>query len=317
MKNKTYFWIKVAVALALLGLMAYTIRPGPILGALKSANYTLVIIALLLMPLNIWLLEYKWRYLVRLIQPGVTFGESFGSLLGGLALGIVTPGRLGEYGRGLFIKHTTPLNLVGLTFLDKVYSLGCTAAFGLPAIMTLPWAFDYFKGYFFISMLLFLISVDFVLLYFALDPKPVRSLIYAIQITFPRGDKIAQLAHGLDRFSPPQARTVLILTIAHYIVFLLQYFALISSFSDLNILTSSRGAAAVLFAKSAIPIAIGDLGVDQFVSVQFFGQFGASAEAAFNASILLFAMNVLIPALIGVLFIGRLQIGKKKETDRQ
>jgi len=316
MNSKIFFWIKIAVAVVLLGLMFFfkTIRPEIIWEALQSARYELVAVALLLMPLNIYLQEYKWRYLVRLVHPQATAWESFGSLLGGMAFGIVTPGRIGEYGRGLFMKHSTPLNLVGLTILDKFYNLGCTTAFGLPALLTLPWAIGLFKGhlYLLIAMLGVLATANFILLYLALDPKPVRSLIYALQIMFPRKDKIAQLAYGLDRFGNPQARTTLILTLAHYVVFLLQYWVLICSFSSLNLFTASRGAASVLFAKSALPIAIGDLGIDQLVSVQFFGQFGATPEAAFNASLLLFTMNVLIPGLIGVLFIGRLQPGKRK-----
>ncbi|MDP8240494.1 MAG: lysylphosphatidylglycerol synthase transmembrane domain-containing protein [Candidatus Hatepunaea meridiana] len=308
MKTKAFFFIKIAITLALLGLMFYTIRPHAILSALQSARYQYVAYALLLMPLNIYLLEYKWRYLARLVLPGIRFGETMGSLLGGMAFGIVTPGRIGEYGRGLFIKHDAQLNLVGLTVIDKFYNIGCNIAIGLPALMTLPWALNLFEGYFFVSTLVLIGIGDIALLYFALDPRPVRSLIYALQIMFPRKDRIGQLAHGLDRFSPQQARMVLLLTLAHYVVFLLQYFALICSFTSLNIITSSRGAAAVLFAKSALPIAIADLGVDQLVAVEFFGQFGATPEAAFNASILLFAINVLFPALVGVFFIGRLQI---------
>lgn len=314
MNSKIFFWIKVAVAVVLLGLMFYTIRPEAIWTALQSARYELVAVAVLLMPLNIYLQEYKWRYLVRLVHPQATVGESIGSLLGGMAFGIVTPGRIGEYGRGLFMKHSTPLNLVGLTILDKFYNLGCTTAFGLPALLTLPWAIGLFKGhlYLFIAMLGVLATANLILLYLALDPKPVRSMIYALQIMFPRKNRIAQLAYGLDRFSNPQARTTLVLSLAHYVVFLFQYWVLICSFSNIDLFTSSRGAATVLFAKSALPIAIGDLGIDQLVSVQFFGQFGVTPEAAFNASLLLFTMNVLIPGLIGVLFIGRLQLGKKK-----
>ncbi len=313
MNKIIFFWIKVAIAIVLLGLMFYIVKPGAIWDALRTARYEMVAFGLALMPLNIWLQEVKWRYLVRLVYPQAGFNDTLGSLLGGMAFGIVTPGRIGEYGRGLFIKHGKPLNLLGLIVVDKFYNLGCTIAFGLPALMTLPWATDLISGRLLISMVLLLLSINLVLLYLALDPKPVRSLIYALQIMFPQGNKIAQLAHGLDRFGTPQARTVLIFTLAHYIVFLVQYFALICSFFGLDFITSLRGAAAILLVKSALPIAIADLGIDQLVSVQFFGQFGAPAEASFNASILLFAMNVLVPALAGLFFIGRLRIGKSKE----
>jgi len=70
-----------------------------------------------------------------------------------------------------------------------------------------------------------------------------------------------------------------------------------------------------LFTKSALPIAIGDLGLDQFASIQFFGAFGVSEAAAFNASILMFAFNVLIPSLLGILFVGKLQLGVSDRSE--
>jgi uncharacterized membrane protein YbhN (UPF0104 family) len=164
-------------------------------------------------------------------------------------------------------------------------------------------------------MIAVLAAIDGTLLFLALDPRPVRSLIYALQMLFPRRGGIAQIVGGLDRFSQPQARVTLVLTLAHYSVFLTQYYFLISAFAPINLLSSIRSAAAILFTKSALPIAIGDLGLDQLASIQFFGEFGISKVAAFNASILLFALNVLIPALLGILFVGKLQVGQRKQPD--
>ena len=315
MTRRILLWIKVAVAIILLGIMLHIVHPEALWAALRSARYDLVALGVLLMPLNIWLQEYKWRYLVRLVRPEADFWETTGSLLGGFAFGIVTPGRLGEYARALFIKDTPPLKLVGLTVIDKFYNLGCTAAFGLPALLTLPWALNLIKnnGNLLAPLMILLGIGDLVLLYFALDPRPVRSLIYAAQIMVPKGDRIARLFGGLDRFGAPQARVTLLLTVAHYLVFLVQFYVLICGFTRLDPITSSRGAAAILFSKSALPIAIGDLGLDQMVSVRFFDQFGVPEAAAFNASMLLFAINVLLPALSGLLFMGRLQFGAHKK----
>ena len=309
MTRRILFWIKIVVAVLLLALMLRMVKPAALWQALRLANFELVAIGVVLMPLNIWLMEYKWRYLVRLVKPEAPVSETLGSLLGGFAFGVVTPGRVGEYGRALFIRQIPPLKLVGLTVIDKFYNLGCTVAFGLPALLTLPYFTGLIKGQLFVSLLVLLAIVNLVLLYLALDPRPVKSLIYAAQIMIPKGNRIAQLAGGLDRFGTREARMTLILTLAHYLVYLVQYHFIIAGFHRLSPVVSIKGAAAILFAKSALPIAIGDLGLDQLVSVQFFGQYGTPPEAAFNASILLFAVNVLIPSLAGLLFMGRLQIG--------
>ncbi len=317
MKRRILFWIKVVVAAVLLAIIFHIVEPSIIWAALREADFRLVAIGAALMPLNIYLQEIKWRYLVRLVRPGVTTAESLGSLLGGFAFGIVTPGRIGEYGRALFIRNTPPLKLIGLTVIDKFYNLGCTIAFGLPALLTLPWMFDLDIGRWFAPLLILVVVIDFALLYLALDPRPVRSLIYAIQLMIPRGGRIAQLVGGLDRFNTPQARVTLTLTVAHYLVFLAQFFFFVAAFERIDPLSSARAAAAVLFSKSALPIAIGDLGIDQLVSMQFFGEFGVSEAAAVNASLLLFALNVLLPSLAGILFIGRLQLGASDNGDKR
>ncbi|MBM3328929.1 MAG: flippase-like domain-containing protein [Calditrichaeota bacterium] len=309
--------VKAAIGALLLGLIAWTIEPSRILSALRGAERSSLAVAALLMPVNLALQEWKWRYLVRLVEPSVPLRQTWGSLLGGMAFGIVTPGRIGEYGRSLLIPGTPPLKLVGLTVIDKFYNLGLTIAVGLPALFSLPWAVGFLgEGYFHRATFVALGVFDLVLLYMALDPRPVRSLLYAAQLLLPKGDKIAQLAGGLDRFTPAQARVTFLFTLAHYGVFLLQYHILINGMAALPWAHSSRGAASTLFAKSALPVAIGDLGVDQIVAVQFFGQFGVAAEAAFNASLLLFALNVLMPALTGVFFVGRLPVGRGKAVEQ-
>lgn len=317
MTRRTILVIRICIAVGLLATMLYIVKPPVIWNALKSARFDLLALGIALMPLNIGLQEVKWRYLVKLVRPEATVGETVGSLFGGFAFGIVTPGRIGEYGRGLFIHDTPSLKLVGLTVIDKFYNLGCTIAFGLPALLTLPWVLKLFEGYMLVSLIILLFVINVTLLYLALDPRPVKSLLYAAQIMLPRKDRIAQLAGGLDLFSSPQARVTLILTLLHYMVFLLQYFVFLNGFASLDPLSSFRVAAAVLFSKSALPISIGGLGFDQLVSVQFASQFQVSTEAAFNTSLLLFAVNVLVPALIGVLFISRLQLGKTKNRNKR
>lgn len=314
MTRRVFLWIKVAVAIILLAMMFVAVKPKPLWEALLAARIDMVIYGALLMPVNIWTQERKWSYLVKLVKPNATIGETTGSLLGGFAFGIVTPGRIGEYGRSLLIKDVEPLKLVGLTVIDKFYNLGCTAAFGLPALLTLPWALELAHGYLLYSLIVLLILIDIALLYFALDPRPVRSLIYAAQMLVPKGERIAQLIGGLDRFGSRDARVTLAWTILHQIVFLMQYFFLINALGSLSLVPAWRGASAILLTKSALPIAIGDLGIDQLVSVQFFGQFGITSEAAFNASLLLFALNVVIPSLLGVIFVSRLQIGKRSAS---
>lgn len=311
-RKKVLFFLRIIIGITLVILIIWLVKPQEILKAFIDAEWRFVAIGLLLMPLNIFIQERKWNYLVKLSHPNVKYIESLGSMLGGYALGIVTPGRIGEYGRALFLKGVPPWKIVGLTVIDKFYNLGCTIAIGLPALLTLPWALNFASGYVKVSGAVALVLLNLFLLYLSLDPRPVKALIYSLQMMFPKGGKIAQVAGGLDRFGFIEARRTLLLTVSHYFVFLVQYYFLILGFSKIEFLSSVRASAAVLFAKSALPIAIADLGIDQLASMQLFGDFGVINVAAVNASLLLFSANVLIPAMLGLPFIFKMNLWAKE-----
>ena len=59
-----------------------------------------------------------------------------------------------------------------------------------------------------------------------------------------------------------------------------------------------------MFAKTIIPpVSFGELGIREGASVYFLKQVGVSAAAGFNAAIFLFIINVLLPALTGLIFL--------------
>jgi len=56
-----------------------------------------------------------------------------------------------------------------------------------------------------------------------------------------------------------------------------------------------------MFVKTIIPpISLGELGIREGASVFFISKMGEVSSVGFNASIFLFIINLLIPALIGV-----------------
>jgi len=59
-----------------------------------------------------------------------------------------------------------------------------------------------------------------------------------------------------------------------------------------------------MFAKTFFPaVSLGELGVREGVSVFFLGQMGVSAAPAFNAALFIFFINILMPSLIGLIFL--------------
>ncbi|HEX9934008.1 MAG TPA: hypothetical protein VGB38_02325, partial [bacterium] len=57
-----------------------------------------------------------------------------------------------------------------------------------------------------------------------------------------------------------------------------------------------------------IPFSIGDLGIREGAAVFFFLRFHVDKVTAFNSSLLLFAINIVFPTLLGLLFLPKMAI---------
>ena len=135
MSRKTWQTIfRIFVALLALGILSLHVgKVDEIVEAFTSINFYFVIFAIILMVLNIYVQYKKWLYILQLYYPDVSKKQAFGSILVGFTLGLITPGRLGELGRGLFLQNLNKLHVTGLTFLDKsfnnlaIFFAGCLA----------------------------------------------------------------------------------------------------------------------------------------------------------------------------------------------
>jgi uncharacterized membrane protein YbhN (UPF0104 family) len=95
---------------------------------------------------------------------------------------------------------------------------------------------------------------------------------------------------------------MLLISLLFYSCFLIQYALLVAAFSNhYDFIHYLWAANLIMFTKTIIPpISFGELGIREGASVYFLTQIGESASVGFNASILLFIINLLIPALIGI-----------------
>ncbi len=121
--KKVLFAIKVCIALLILFVLVKKISISEIYNALQSAAWPYVLFALLLLPVNIFLQYKRWQLLVRLDNVQSRNGEIFLSLLAGMTLGFITPGRVGEYGRCFFIKQGCWPRLLGFIVVEKFISI--------------------------------------------------------------------------------------------------------------------------------------------------------------------------------------------------
>ena len=125
-KHWLLYVIKIGVAVLVMTVLITVIKPVVIYQAVIQANQLFVLLACLLVFPNLYVQFKKWRYLVCLVKPDVTHSDVWRSLLIGFTFGFITPGRIGEYGRAFFIKDSSWERILGVTILDKLFSMSAS-----------------------------------------------------------------------------------------------------------------------------------------------------------------------------------------------
>jgi glycosyltransferase 2 family protein len=95
-------------------------RPRPDLSGLQL-RWSLLVYAVACLPPLLFLRALKWKFLLRGAAPDMTLLQAFRSYLGAMALGLVTPGRVGEFSRGLYLPQRSVQGWrgAGLVMIDN------------------------------------------------------------------------------------------------------------------------------------------------------------------------------------------------------
>jgi hypothetical protein len=267
-------------------------------------------LALALLLPNLWFQAMKWQVLVRSSLPQSSGATIWQSLLAGMTLGSLTPGRVGEHARILHFPKGTRTELAALSILDKLASTTITSLFGVIGLLLLPhWDLSIFGD-----------TAKIILIALAAYAALVLAWSLGSLLLLVTPGRIANLANRLsplakmERFQRIRSalqgvrRTTRIKLLgaaaAFYATFILQFVLLMKGLGFHSSL-SAAAAGGTMFLKSLFPISLGDLGVRELFAANLYEGIGAHPEAAIGAAFLLFLINVLLPALLGTWYVSR------------
>ena len=267
--------------------------------ALLTARTEYIVGAVVLMFVNIGFQILKWRYFVRLVDPTATSLETAASLLFGITLGAITPGQIGEFGgRALHHSSISAGTIVGLTLVDKVQMMCIMGIMGVTSLVIL-FQCEATAG----TITAVVSTFVFLFVFFRLDT--LQRIMSQFKLGFFERPAIQDLLSAVGIFKLRDLIVSFCLSAGFYTIIYLQMFLLLNAFSQVNAGDAFLGFAAMMFLKSLVPISLGDLGIREWGSVYFYEQLGIANATALNASFLLFAINILLPSLIGLIFIPR------------
>lgn len=309
------YWIKFIVGILLVFIIYRRInRNESVFEVLTNANLSYVFISLILLIPHVYIAFLKWRYLLRTNFPGISNNETFGSLLFGITLGMVTPGNIGELGRGLFFQKESKMRITGLAVLDKISNMLIIGSLGFFSISI----FLLNQLELSVNLEHFIIvggTIVFVLFWIAAFKKSwIKLLFKKIAGWFPQNSHLKAFMTAFKRIGYKDIFVILILTLFWFVVIIVQYHVLISGFTDVALIQSFQAVPAAIFSKMFLPFSFGGLGIREGITVFYFSLFNISKAAVFNASLIIFFINFLIPALVGFYHVLRLNKAKRIES---
>lgn len=237
--------------------------------------------------------SWKWQNLIRSLDASITFPQSCWSYLGGMPLGLVTPGRLGELSRCLFLPQAAVHNLAGAgrVMMDNwtdflavlVWStLGAYILWGWPGALA---------GF---SLSLLFNQLGFWL-------KVLRRLLALLPSL--KGLR-ARIENELPSLENLPSRDYATACTAGILLFGLEWLQLDFVLRFLGFLPSSflilGGLMALATLANSIQITVAGVGVREGLAVLLLAKAGVDYRVSLVAAFLQFAMNLMIPALIGL-----------------
>jgi len=272
-------------------------------------------IVLCLMMLNWGIEAAKWRVAMNVISP-VSFNKSLKAIFAGNTMAFFTPNRTGEYfGRMLYLKKQQMVPSVPLTIMCSMAQLLVTLVSGCVGLIyikerliarfggdpSVPW----------INAVLYITIVSSVVLtifYFRI-PHLVKWL------TGRRGtSRWGTHLRVLEDLNATILLSILSLSVARYVVFIVQYFLLFSIFGVSINWWQAFWSVSVVFLVIAVIPSMGffsELGVRWQAGIQMVQLYSSNITGIFATSLAVWIINLVVPALIGGLLIVTLKIFRK------
>ena len=267
----------------------------------EAGNTFWLFVMFLLVPLN-WALESrKWQMLVSRIVP-IRYGEAVKSTLTGLMTGLTMPAQVGE-----IVGRVGSLPIAG-----RSRTVG--AAFVSGGIQFYAAVFAGIGAFFYASPKLQLSPVVNGLLFTLLAVIVILGVVFFVfrkkLATVKPGtgwrERIRSSVEVISIYRDTELLAAFGVGMIRYVTYTAQFVAALLFFEfPLSPLYMTACAALVLLVKTLLPALnlLGDLGVRGITAVFIFEKFGIQADLAVAVTLLVWATNILLPSLVGLIWL--------------
>lgn len=283
--------LKFTVAAASLYFVLTLVSFQQLLELFRTANYWYILGGVLFLPLNTFLRIVRWKMLVASLNGEVNWKQVTASVLLGITFGSFTPGEFGDFfGRMLHLPDTRKSHVVGLVLVDKIQIMLAMALIGLPTFFFLALASPFLRYFLTGIVLVLIVTVNMLL---------GARFSFLVQ-RFQHVRYLGNITSAMFQLERRQQLATFLLSILLLIVIGVQMYFFFNAFYPVPIAEGIFGTGLMLLVKSFIPISIGDLGIRELTTAYIFSRWNIPLSVSVNASLLLFAVNVFLPSVCGI-----------------
>lgn len=248
-----------------------------------------VIILFFFSGLN-WFLEIKkWQIVVQTIQP-ISFLESLKQTLASLAISVITPNRIGEYGgKILFFKKNKMRKIIALNFIINSIQMLVTTIFGVLGCFFFKFSVKK-EWYYGIGLLILVLFILFL----------VRKKTFL-------GISIEQIVTKMKEVPLRIYKKTLLLSVVRYLVFAHQFYYLLYYLQvPISYYLAITTIVAMYFLASILPsIALVDVAIKGSVALFLFEKINVDTIKIITATTTMWLFNLVFPVLIGCYFVWK------------
>jgi len=319
--------LAIIVTVGLIAFLIYRFKPKSIAEAIRSLDIWVIFVAILIMIIMFIIKIIRWLYILRKLDVKLSFFQATQLVLIGSFGAAVTPAKVGDVVRALYLSRWTQTKESTSFFsaiLDRVtdlISVGIFSLVALPFFITqldekIKWAIA--GGLLIIIVVLLLMFNSQIIRRIIIIISKLRKqnpdssgedeeteISEEIPKTSPRVLRILDDYYShLTYFNPKSYVIIISLSLLFWVLLGIQVSLLIVSMTNitisLQVILTVTGIMALAAIVSLIPISISGIGIrDATITVLVFYSLTIGYEVAFGASIIQTALNMLIPALIG------------------
>ena len=280
---------------------------------ITTNNIILTLLALLLVPVNIYLEGIKWKFQLKPIE-NISNWKSFLSIFTGITAGMFFPNRMGNFlGRIFMLEKGDRIKAAMVTIVGGMGQMIATVSIGLIASI-----FFVKKHLVLLTIAVILIIVTLLIMYFNIQ------LLKYFQFLIPKKykEKTKEYFEIFSLYNKDELFKILAISFLRYFLYTFQFVLLIWAFNvPLTYFKAMIPISLTYILMMVIPfITITEIAVRGSVSIFVFEKWfiinnisDSYLIMVFSASSLLWIFNIAIPSIIGLFLTYRLNFFRKNE----